>query len=165
MKQWDVVYTQANGENLAALHLRRQGYEVYLPRYSKVVSHARYLKKVLRPLFQRYLFVSLDIETELWRSINNTLGVTHLVSGGEKPTAVPDSIVEQIQSREDDYGLIPLAEPMFTPGQQLVVVDGPLALSNVLFKKLADNERVVVLLELLGREVQATIPVRSVAAA
>ena len=165
MKRWYVVYTQVNGENLAALHLRRQGYDVYLPRYSKVVSHARYLKKVLRPLFQRYLFVNLDIETELWRSINNTHGVTCLVSAGERPIPVPDTIVEQLQNREDKCGLIPLAEPIFTPGQQLEVVEGPLALSNVFFKKLTDNERVVVLLKLLGREVQATIPVRSVVAA
>ena len=102
MKNWYVVYTQPNGENLADLHLQRQGFEVYLPRYSKMISHARYLKKVSRPLFQRYLFVRLNIETQLWRSINGTLGVTRLVSRGEKPVAVPEGIVDELKKREDE---------------------------------------------------------------
>ena len=165
MKNWYVVYTQPNGENLADLHLQRQGFEVYLPRYSKMISHARYLKKVSRPLFQRYMFVRLNIDTQLWRSINGTLGVTHLVSRGERPVAVPEGIVDELKEREDDKGLITLTLPLFTPGQQLEVLEGPLAFSTVFFKKLTDNERVVVLLEMLGREVQATIPARSVAAA
>ena len=38
--RWYVVQTQANGEAKAAEHLRRQGYEIYLPRYLKRRRHA-----------------------------------------------------------------------------------------------------------------------------
>ena len=39
--RWFVVQTQANGEAKAAEHLRRQSYEIYLPRYLKRRRHAR----------------------------------------------------------------------------------------------------------------------------
>ena len=41
MKAWYAVYTQSGKEALATMNLRRQGFEVYLPRYSKKRSHAR----------------------------------------------------------------------------------------------------------------------------
>ena len=60
MTAWFAVYSRARAEATAQEHLRRQGYEVYLPRHLKRRRHARRTDFVLAPLFPRYLFVAFD---------------------------------------------------------------------------------------------------------
>ncbi len=72
--RWYVVQTQVNGEAKAAQNLLRQGYEIYLPRYLKRRRHARKVDFVAKPLFPRYMFVTIDMATQRWRSIQSTFG-------------------------------------------------------------------------------------------
>lgn len=62
MIAWYVAYTRFRGEYQAAAHLSRQGFQVYLPKYTKIRRHARRIERVASPLFPRYLFVAMDIE-------------------------------------------------------------------------------------------------------
>lgn len=166
MKRWFAVHCQPHREERALLNLQRQGFEVYLPRYLKRRRHARRVEAVRRPLFPRYLFVCFDRDTARWRSINGTYGVDHLVCHGNEPVPLPDEIIAEIQARHDDDGLVVLDDPAsFRPGQALEIVNGPLAWQTGLFQRLNGNERVVVLLDLLGRNLTATVPVEAVAAA
>ena len=166
MKQWYVVHTQANREHTATSHLKRQGFEVYLPIYQKTLNHARSVKLVTRPLFQRYLFVRVNAKMQRWRSINGTIGVSYLITNGEKPVPTPRGIVEAIQGREDNQGLVMMSPPVYAIGQRLEVVEGPMATSTVFFQKFSDNnKRVLVLLEMLGRKVRTSLPATTVAAA
>src|SRR5664279_3292931 len=77
---WYVAQTHVHAETKATLHLRRQGFDVYLPRYRKQRRHARRVDIVAAPLFPRYLFVSVDLATQRWRSIRSTVGITRPVS-------------------------------------------------------------------------------------
>lgn len=166
MTCWYVVHTQPNGEERARHNLERQGFEVYLPRYLKQRRHARRVELVRRPLFPRYMFVRFDPERAQWRSINGTFGVAHLVSQGERPVTAPNRVIEAIKARHDEDDLVVLNSPQsFRPGQKLEIVDGPLALQSGLFQRLTDNERVVLLLDLLGRQVPVTVSKDVVAAA
>ena len=166
MNRWYIVHTQPNGEERARHNLERQGFGVYLPKYLKHRRHARRIEHVRRPLFPRYLFVRFDPDTAQWRSINGTFGVAHLVSNGNEPIAIPDGIVDAIQARHDDDGLVVLHAPdTFVHGQKLEIVDGPFAWHTGLFQRLSENERVVLLLDLLGRQVTVTVAPEAVAAA
>jgi transcriptional antiterminator RfaH len=166
MTRWYVVHTQPHGEERARLNLERQGFDVYLPKYLKNRRHARRVERVRRPLFPRYLFVRFDPERAQWRSINGTFGVTHLVTHGNHPIPVPNEIVDAIQARHNDDGLVAVRPPeSFQPGQELEIVDGPFAWRVGLFQRLNDNERVVLLLDLLGRQVSVTVAPQAVAAA
>jgi transcription antitermination factor NusG len=60
--RWYVVQTQAGAEHKAVMHLARQGFKTYLPRYLKRRRHARRIDVVAVPLFPRYLFVEIDFE-------------------------------------------------------------------------------------------------------
>ncbi len=73
-----VVQTQPHCENKAMIHLARQGFGAYLPRYLKRRRHARRIEIVPAPLFPRYLFVEIDIGAQRWRSIYSTVGVSVL---------------------------------------------------------------------------------------
>jgi transcriptional antiterminator RfaH len=102
--RWYVAKTHPNGEQKASFHLQRQGFDVYLPRYLRRVSHARRISWQPRPLFPTYLFVSITGPEQRWRAINSTVGVTHLICDERGPVPVPAGIVEALQNEEDDSG-------------------------------------------------------------
>lgn len=159
MDRWYVVHTRPNGEHTALVNLLRQGFRAYMPQYLHRRRHARKSTQVRRPLFPRYLFVRLNVERERWRAIHSTIGVSHLVSAGERPAPVPDGVVEDICARENADGLIDLArERSLRPGDRLQILSGALMNKIGLFAAKDDAERVVLLLDLLGRQVRVTMP-------
>lgn len=161
--QWYVVHTRPHKEAHADLHLRRQGFATYLPRYQRSRRHARRTETVARPLFPRYLFVALDVARDRWRSIHSTIGVSHLILAGEEPLSVPDRIVAEIRARETDDGYVALGLPAgIGPGSRVRLIDGIFADAKGVLERIADDRRVAILLELLGREVRVFVPAASV---
>ena len=106
MKRWYVVETQPRAEDKAMHHLVRQGYEAYLPQYLKRRSHARKVDWIPTPLFPRYLFVALDVDLDQWSPISSTVGVKRMIFHGATPAPVPFGIIEGVQAREDERGLV-----------------------------------------------------------
>ena len=165
-QSWYVVQTQTHAENKAAAHLLRQEFSVYLPRFQKRRRHARRTETVAVPLFPRYLFVGVNMATQRWRSIQSTTGVSRLVCNGNEPAAVPASVVEALQRREDEQVFVLLVQrTRFSAGEKVRVIDGAFADCFGLFEGMRDDERVTVLLDLLGRKVRVMIDELSVAAA
>lgn len=163
-ERWYVVHTHPNAEARAFDNLARQGFHPYLPRFLSERRHARKVEEVLRPLFPRYLFVRLDLEFARWRAILSTLGVTGLVCRGELPASVPDGVVEDIQARESG-GVVPIPRPPSPKaGQKILVTSGPFDGNWGLFEGMTDQHRVVVLLDLLGRNVRVHVPASAVSA-
>jgi transcriptional antiterminator RfaH len=166
MNAWYVIYTHAKGESKALYHLRRQGFDAYLPRYSKQRRHARRIDQVLVPLFPRYIFVNLNIDRTPWRVINSTVGVINLVSRGGQPTAMPEGVVEKIRANENEIGLICLGTiQRFNKGDAVQVTAGAMCDQVGIFDYTDDNERVIILLHILGREVKTRLPAEAVTAA
>ena len=165
MSSWFVVHTQPNGEMKAVFHLLRQEFKTYLPRYLKRRRHARQTTWVQRPLFPRYLFVCLDLERARWRTINSTVGVSHLIAEGSRPLAMPDGIIEGIRARENGQGVIALETiETFRPGQHVQITNGAFDSCVGLFECASDSERVTVLLDLLGRQVRVRVPIEDISA-
>jgi transcriptional antiterminator RfaH len=163
--RWYVVQTQPHAETKAMGHLIRQGFDAYLPRYLKRRRHARRVEMVAAPLFPRYLFVTVDMETQRWRSIHSTTGVARLVCNGDDPAPVPLEVVAALQRREDG-GFVKLERrQQFTPGERVRVVDGVFADNLGLFEGMADKERVAILLDLLGRKVRILLDEGAITAA
>jgi transcriptional antiterminator RfaH len=165
LASWFVVRTQSRAEEKAMQHLTNQGFVAYLPRYRRRVRHARRNEIVLRPLFPGYLFVNLDPERCRWRSINGTVGVREILTNGDTPLSVPDRIIEEIRAREDETGAVKLVAPTFARGQVVRLLEGPMADVNGLFEEMRDENRVVLLVSLLGRKVRMQVPAAAVAAA
>jgi transcriptional antiterminator RfaH len=160
---WYAVYTHPHAETKALEHLLRQGYSAYLPRYRTRVSHARRRQIVLRPLFPRYLFAGIDRASMPWRPILSTFGVTDVVRNGDEPTPVPSEIVSAIEEREK-AGAFDRGNPQqsLRLGELVRVTAGALEDMVGRLVELRDQDRVVVLLELLGRAVRAQLPAESV---
>jgi transcriptional antiterminator RfaH len=165
MTQWYVAQTHANAEFKAAGHLLRQGFSVYLPKYMKLRCHARRKEWVPRPLFPRYLFVGTGPENGRWRAIQSTVGISQLVGFGDYPVHVPRDVIDGLQAREDERGMVAMkAEARFKKGQAVKFVTGALSEQIGLFDCIDDKERVVILLDLLGRQIRVQAPIENVQA-
>lgn len=160
---WYVVQTQPNREDRAVVHLQRQGFVTYLPRYQRTRRHARRAETVLRPLFPRYLFVALDLARDRWRSVYSTFGVSRLLSAGEAPLAVPPGLIDEIRARESQEGIVRLGLPAGVGvGSHIRLIDGIFTDAEGVIERVADASRVAVLLKLLGRETRVFVPAGSV---
>ena len=164
MTGWYVIKTQSKSEAKAELHLRRQGFNVYLPRFLKRRRHARKTDWVKAPLFPQYMFVEIDLDAHRWRAIHSTVGVSHLVCNGEMPAALPHRIVEEFKSLEDDAGLIrPHEIHPLKKGDRVRILTGAFCDMIGLFEVVNDKDRITVLLDMLGRKVKVQLPEEAVA--
>lgn len=164
--RWYVVHTRPRAEETALRNLLRQGFVGFLPRYLKRRRHARRIERIPAPLFPGYLFVAMDLAKARWRAISSTIGVSHLVCLGGSPVPVPDGVVEDIQARAAENGMI-AAEPAapFSKGDRVQVLSGALADRTGFFDCASDEERVILLLDMLGRQVRVKVPLNAVAPA
>lgn len=154
---WHVVQTQANREMRAAAELLKQGFEVFVPRYAKVIRHARRVSKIDAPLFPGYLFTRFGADAR-WRSVNGTLGVIRLVTVGERPATLAEGIVEGLMALRDNQGYVPLPpRAALSSGESVRVAGGVFAESLGLFEEARGSDRVAILIELLGRKVRVQI--------
>jgi transcriptional antiterminator RfaH len=163
--RWYVVQTQPHAEARAQEHLRRQGFTTYLPKLLKSRRHARKTEQVSRPLFPRYMFVLIDHTFQGWHAIRSTFGVSSLVGGESGPMPVRDGVIEALRQREGTDGHVHLDAPKFLRGAAVRVQDGVFASCLGLFENMSGEDRVAVLLDLLGRRVRVVLEAESVAAA
>jgi len=166
MKLWYVVYTHAKSEMKATNHLMRQGFDTYLPVYSTERRHARRVEQIHAPLFPRYIFASLDVTLVPWRAINSTVGVINIVSQAGRPVPVPTEIIDGLHAREYEDGLIHLNTfEQFKKGDPIQISAGAMHDQIGIFDCTDNSERVVILLNLLGRQVKVRLPAEAVTAA
>ncbi len=163
--KWYVVRTRAHSEARAAEQLRRQGFEIYLPRYRTERSHARRREIVEKPLFPRYCFVAIDVTRQRWHAIRSTLGVEQFVGGKFGPSMVQECIVSELRRREDEHGFIKMESgPRFVAGEKVRLVGNLFSLCSAFFEGMIDSDRVAILLNLMGRKVRMVVNQAALAA-
>jgi transcriptional antiterminator RfaH len=155
---WFLAQCKPNSHQIAQRNLARQGFPVFLPLQESTSRARGQFFTQLRPLFPGYLFVKLDIRNGPWRAVNSTLGVTRLVSLGAEPTPVPRELVDELRQRCNPTGRL---QPALTllPGDQVTFATGPFAELVATIERIAPDRRVWVLLELMGQQIRAAVPV------
>jgi len=163
--RWFVAKTRPNGEHKALFHLRRQGFEAYLPQFLRRISHARRISWQPRPLFPSYLFVAMSETQKRWRAINSTIGISYLICDDRGPIPIPSGIIENLRDTEDERGLVLTGRRIpFKKGAPVQIMSGAFADHIGRFEGATDDERVVILLDLLGREVRARVKLDAITA-
>ncbi|MFT3722201.1 MAG: transcription termination/antitermination NusG family protein [Hyphomonadaceae bacterium] len=161
-RRWFVVKSIPRKESVAKQHLQRQNFETYLPLMASSIATQRATGATrLAAFFPGYLFVKLDLSRERWRSINGTIGVSSVLQTGGLPTPVPYGLVEHLQSRTSETGLLGF-EDEFAPGAAIRIVGGPFDRLFGEFQALDEEGRARVLLEIMGRPIAVSLPRASI---
>jgi transcriptional antiterminator RfaH len=124
--RWFVGHTLPRKEDLAQIHLARQGFETFLPHILSTRRHARKVETIKAALFPCYLFIHFDLTRDRWRSVNGTVGMAHLVTSGETPCPVPVGFVEGLRQAACRDGVINVL-PELAPGDSVRLIAGPFA--------------------------------------
>jgi transcriptional antiterminator RfaH len=160
MARWYVIRSKPRCESTAQTHLERQGFRTYFPRILQPTRvRGRWLDRI-EPLFPRYLFLQLDVEKQALAPVRSTVGVTDIVRFGAEYATVLDEIVQDLMdSAERETGLHQLREPLFERGVHVRVSEGPFSGLEGAFECHEGEERVLILLEVLGRQTRVRIPI------
>lgn len=154
--RWYAVQSQPRKELYASANLENQGFPTFTPRFRRTVRHARRLRVILEALFPRYLFVSLDLSRDRWRSVNGTFGVSRLVTDGRMPIPVLSGLVEALVAATDGDGMIAFSASL-APGQPVRLLYGPFADQIGRLQALDAAGRARVLLNVLGAEREVSV--------
>ncbi len=148
---WYAIHSKPRQEERALENLERQGFQAWLPMLTVEKFRRGKLAKVVEPMFSRYLFIRLDTEQTNWSPIRSTLGVSKLVSFGNRPAVIEDELILALQQ-------LPACEPerLFQPGQTVKFVSGPLRGLEGIYEQADGELRAMVLVDLLSKHHRIT---------
>lgn len=165
-----VAQTLPVHEEIAAINLRAQDFEVFYPTRAADPKVMKRIRKLfggypagLIPIISGYVFVRFDRDASRWRSINGTRGVRRILGEFEKPTPVPIGVIEEMKDRwaTGDYEKKPEPIP-FRYGDKIRITAGPFADRRGEVEEVVEDE-VQVILHMFGRLLTAPFRHDSVA--
>ena len=141
---------------MAARNLARQGCDVFLPLMEQTRRAAQQFRTELRPLFPGYLFVSLREQAPSWRTLNSTHGVSRGVSLDGTYRPVPEALISQLQDQCDEAGVF-RAQDTFRLGDVVQIQTGPFASFLAEVEDMAPDQRIWVLIDLMGQKSRVAV--------
>jgi transcriptional antiterminator RfaH len=163
MGGWYVCLTKPRQEAYAVAKLAEQGYQVYLPLLDSWARRAGKWCKKQSVMFPRYAFVRPQQPGHSIAPVRSTPGITSLVKFGPVLATLPHSKLQALQALVNLRAQALPGQP-FAEGQQVVFASGPFKGLAGLVSSVAD-ERVCVLMTLLGQQQQLQTRVHTLAAA
>jgi transcription antitermination factor NusG len=146
---WIVARTEPSREQTARRFLELAGFSVYIPVIRE--RHAKGGRRLvrLRPLFPSYAFIIL--QNGRWWDVRWSIGVAAVIMAGDEPARLSDQIVDEIRGRERGGAIeLPKCNGL-KAGDQVRILAGPLQGQVGVLGALRPHERVLVLMNWLGR--------------
>ena len=155
-KEWFILQFKANSHHQAIKNLNQQGFKTFLPLYDTTFPKKSRFININRPLFPGYMFISFDRENTRWRKINNTYGVSRLVTFNTILKSIPSVIIDNLMNRCDSTGkLLPVEK--LTKGDQVKVLSGPFTSFVATIEKYETDQRIWILMDLMGRKTKTRV--------
>ena len=118
----------------------------------------QFVKKQV-PLFPSYMFIGSTSDQISWKSVNATRGVSKAVTLDGKYHTVNKDIIIELKSRCDANGvIIPAAD--IDAGDFVKIEKGPFTEFICQVEKIADSERVWVLIDIIQKDAKARIAIK-----
>ena len=150
-KEWFILQFKANSHRQAIRNLNRQGFETFLPLHDTTSRKLSRFINISKPLFPGYMFIRFNRVESEWHKINNTYGVSRLITFNSNLKSIPTSFVDNLMKRYDSSGkLMPIQK--LKKGDQVTVSTGPFANFIATVEKYEDDQRIWVLMDLMGRK-------------
>ena len=154
---WYLVQCKPRQDERAEENLQRQGYECSRPacRRERLLRGQR--QYVQESLFPGYLFIHMP-QGANWAPLRSTRGVARVVAFGGRPLAVSCELVSQLQNRAETHIIT-----TFNPGDKVTILDQGFAGIESIFMSMDGEERVILLINLMNRQQQISLPLASIA--
>ena len=150
-KEWFILQFKPNSHHQAVKNLKQQGFETFLPLNASTSRKASRFVTSTKPLFPGYMFISFD-KTELkWQKINNTYGVSRLITFNSILKSIPTTFVEDLKRRYDLSGkLIPIKK--LNKGDQVKLLNGPFTNFIATVEKYETDQRIWILMDIMNQK-------------
>ena len=150
-KEWFILQFKPNAHHKAVKNLNRQGFETFLPLHDTTLRKLSRFINTSKPLFPGYMFVKFDQTKSEWYKINNTYGVSRLVTFSSILKSIPTSFVDSLMKRYDLSGkLLPVKE--LEKGDKVTILKGPFANFIATVETYEAEQRIWILMDLMGRK-------------
>ena len=156
-KEWFILQFKSNSHRIAAKNLNQQGFETFLPLHDTTSRKLSRFINTSKPLFPGYMFIRFDREESDWHKINNTYGVSRLITFNSILKSIPTRFVDSLMKRYDASGkLLPIQK--LKKGDQVTLLTGPFANFIATVEKYEADQRIWILLDLMGRKTKIQTP-------
>jgi transcriptional antiterminator RfaH len=154
---WYCLRSQPKHEHIAAAHLRiLEGVTVFCPRirFKRVTRQGTVW--VTEAMFPGYLFAHFEL-TEMHRQVRYAHGVSGIVRFADRYPTIDEGALEQLRTHTGDSEVKELSYKL-SQGDDVRIVEGAFAgLEAVVVQVLSAKERVKILLDFLGRKIEAEV--------
>ena len=97
------------------------------------------------------MFIKFDRAESKWNKINNTYGVSRLITFNSHLNSIPTKFVDSLMKRYDLSGkLLPIQK--LKEGDQVAILTGPFADFIATVEKYEADQRIWILMDLMGRK-------------
>ena len=156
-KGWFILQFKPNSHHLAVKNLNRQGFETFLPLHETTSRRLSRFINTSKPLFPGYMFIRFDKAESEWHKINSTYGVSRLITFNSHLKSIPTKFVDSLMKRYDLSGkLLPIKK--LKEGDQVTILKGPFANFIATVEKYEADQRIWILMDLMGRKTKITTP-------
>ena len=156
-KEWFILQFKPNSHHQATKNLTRQGFETFLPLHDTTFRKSSRFINTVQPLFPGYMFITFDRAESKWHSINNTYGVSRLVTFNSNLKSIPTTFVYSLMKRYDLSGkLLPMEK--LKEGDQVKVLKGPFANFIATVETYETDQRIWILMDIMGRKTKIQTP-------
>jgi transcriptional antiterminator RfaH len=157
MHQWFLAQIKPNADQLAKRNLERQSFVTFQPLERRTRVRGGKFETTLRPFFPGYLFISYPNTHAPWSLVNSTYGVARLVSFCGKPASVPNQVIADLRAAccEDN---VMVQERHLKEGAYVEVSSGPFSSFLGQVERLTPDQRVLVLLDFMGKQTRVNLP-------
>jgi len=159
---WYVVQTRPRQESVAEINLLNQGDNAVVPRVCRRKRSSGKALLVHEPMFPGYLIVSLDVSLQDATPIRSTRGAIGLVRFGGLPRPLQPQVAEAVL-KIHEIRFDRQSDNCFQKGDVVEVLDGPMAGFTATIDSLTSAERVILLLDMLGKETSTTVALDNIA--
>ena len=150
-KEWFILQFKPNSHLQAVKNLNQQGFETFLPLNDTTSRKASRFVINTKPLFPGYMFILFDKTEPKWRKINNTYGVSRLITFNSILKSIPTTFVEDLKRRCDlSDKLIPLKK--LQKGDQVKLLNGPFTNFIATVEKYETDQRIWILMDIMNQK-------------
>jgi len=156
-KEWFILQFKPNSHHQATKNLTQQGFEVFLPLHDTTSRRTSRFINTSKPLFPGYMFIRFNRAESKWHKINNTYGVSRLITFNSTLKSIPTNFVDSLMKRYDLSGKL-LHIKKLKKGDQVTVLKGPFANFIATVEKYEADQRIWILMDLMGRKTKIQTP-------